>query len=93
MTTKAGAKGLLAAIAKAETIGCVPDEPQLARLPRGYDAEEPVATMLRRKGVVVRSPDQPIPEELFGPEAVAFILTRIKALMPLVAWLDRTVFV
>ncbi len=93
VTTKAGAKALLAAFAKAETIGCVPDEPQLARPPRGYQAEEPVATMLRRKGVVVRSRDLPIPEELFGPKAVAFTLTRIKALMPLVAWLDRTVFV
>lgn len=92
VTTKAGAKELTAAIARAEAIGCVADEPHLARVPRGYTAEEPVATMLRRKGVVVRTHDQPIPHELFGPDAVPFLMTRIEALMPLVAWLDRTVY-
>jgi len=92
VTTRDGANGLAAAIAKAATVGCVPDAPHLARVPRGYEAEEPVATMLRRKGMVVRGPDLPIPEELFGPKAVDFCLSRIKPLMPLIAWLDRTVY-
>jgi len=92
VTTKDGARQLTAAIAKAETIGCVPDAPHLARVPRGFSAEEPVATMLRHKGMVVRSPDLPIPEELFGPKAVDFCLSRIRPLMPLIAWLDRTVY-
>ncbi|MCB1496488.1 MAG: DUF2461 domain-containing protein [Bauldia sp.] len=92
VTTRAGARGLLAALDKAGTIGCRPDAPQLARLPRGYDATEPVATMLRRKGVVVRSKDQPIPDALFGAKAPAFLLARIKALMPLIAWLEANVF-
>lgn len=92
VTTRDGAKGLAAAIAKAETVGCVADAPHLARVPRGFTAEEPVATMLRRKGMVVRSPDLPIPEALFGPKAVDFCLSRIRPLMPLIAWLDRSVY-
>lgn len=92
VTTKDGAEGLAAAIAKAETAGCIPDAPHLARVPRGFTAEEPVATMLRRKGMVARSPDLPIAEELFGPRAIDFCLSRITPLMPLIAWLDRTVY-
>jgi uncharacterized protein (TIGR02453 family) len=90
--TRDGAKALAAALARADVAGCVPDAPHLARVPRGFTAEEPVATMLRRKGMVVRSPDMPIPDELFAPKAVDFCLARIKPLMPLIAWLDRSVY-
>lgn len=92
VTSKPGAKSLLTALDAAGKVGCVPDEPQLSRLPRGYEADEPVATMLRRKGMVVRTRDLTIPDELFGPKAPAFLLSRIKAMMPLVAWLNRHVF-
>ncbi|MCB1487294.1 MAG: DUF2461 domain-containing protein [Bauldia sp.] len=92
VTTKAGAKGLLAAFDAAAGVGCIPDEPQLSRPPRGYQAEEPAATLLRRKGMVVRTGDLAIPDELFGPEAPAFLLARIKPLMPLIAWLNLHVF-
>jgi uncharacterized protein (TIGR02453 family) len=93
VTSRDGAKSLTAALARAAAVGCVADEPQLARVPKGFDAEEPVATMLRRKGVVVKSHDLPMADELFGPKAVDFALQRFKALMPLVGWLDRHVFV
>lgn len=92
VTSKDGAKSLAAALAKAEAIGCIADEPQLARVPKGFEAEEPVATMLRRKGVVVKSGDLPMADELFGPKAVDFALGKCKGLMPLIRWLDRTVF-
>ena len=48
--------------------------------------------MLRRKGVVVRSHDLPIPDALFGPGAVDYLLDRFKGLMPLIAWLDKHVY-
>lgn len=92
VTTKTGADGLLKSLATAKKVDCVPDEPQLARVPRGYDAEEPVATMLRRKGMVVRSHDLAIPDALFGPGAIDYMLARIRGLMPLIGWLDRNVY-
>lgn len=92
VTTPEDADELLAALKAAAKIGCVPDEPQLARVPRGYQAEEPVATMLRRKGMVVRTHGQPIPSDLFGPKAVDFTLKKVKAMLPLIAWLKRNVY-
>ena len=92
VTTGTAAAELEKAVAAAARIGCVPDDPQLARVPRGYKADEPVATMLRRKGVVVRTHDQPIPDVLFEPGAVDFTVKQVTALMPLVAWLNRFVF-
>lgn len=86
------AKDLLAALAKAEKDGCVPTEPQLARVPRGFEAQEPIATLLRRKGVVVKSGNQPLADDLFGPKAVALTMKHVKAAMPLIQWLDRNVF-
>ena len=92
VTTSKGAESLQAALKAAEKIGCVPDDPQLARVPRGFDAEEPVATMLRRKGVVVRTQDQPIPKELFTRKAVDFTLKKVAAFLPLIAWLKENVY-
>ncbi|MCP4384488.1 MAG: DUF2461 domain-containing protein [Hyphomicrobiales bacterium] len=93
VTSGGKAKELLAALARTEKDGCQASEPQLARVPRGFEAEEPTATLLRRKGVVVMSGHQLLADELFGPKAVAFTIKHVKAAMPLIKWLDRNVFV
>jgi uncharacterized protein (TIGR02453 family) len=92
VASKAGIAALTAAVAKAKAAGCGLDEPQLARVPKGYDAGEPAATFLRRKGLVARSEDLPVPKELFAPGADAYLLARITPLLPLVKWLNDQVF-
>lgn len=87
VATTAGAKALAAAIAKAEEAGCRLDPPALARMPKGYDVSEPGASLLRHKGVVVRGHDHPIPDDLFGPKAVDFLVRATKPLLPLLGWL------
>jgi uncharacterized protein (TIGR02453 family) len=91
VSSKAALASLTAALATAEKAGCFLDQPQLARVPRGYDAGEPAATYLRCKGLLARSKDLPIPKELFAPGAEAYFLARIKPLLPLVAWLNAHV--
>lgn len=86
------AKTLAAAIAKAEKAGFPLDPPALARAPKGFTAKEPAATFLRHKGIVVRSHDLPIPDALFGPKAVDFVVAGIKPLLPLLGWLKANVY-
>ncbi|WP_421725363.1 DUF2461 domain-containing protein [Bauldia sp.] len=92
VTSGSGAKDLLAALAKAEKDGATIGEPQLARVPRGFEVDEPVATLLRRKGIVVMSGHQPMVKGLFSAKAVDTVMTHVKASMPLIRWLDRNVF-
>jgi uncharacterized protein (TIGR02453 family) len=92
VATSVGARSLSTVLARAGKAGCTLGEPELARVPRGYDADGVSADFLRRKGIVVRSGDLPIPEALFHPGAVDDLIGRIKPLAPVVRWLTTNVF-
>jgi uncharacterized protein (TIGR02453 family) len=68
-----GDSGIEAAIASARNLGAVPDEPELARVPKGFDSHSKAADWLRRKSVVVRTQRMQYPEELFGNKAIPYL--------------------
>ena len=81
-----------AALASAGKVGCTPGEPELQRVPRGFDADGPAAEYLRRKGIVARTHDKPAYDErLFGPDAIAYLTGILEALSPLNRWVNRRV--
>ena len=83
----AGRAGFEAALAAASGAGAVLDAPDLARVPKGYEAAV-WDSYLRRKSVIVRSKgDVPHPEWLFGQEAVAGWIGVVEAVAPLALWL------
>jgi len=86
----AALRALRSAITKAEKAGYALPEPQLARIPRGFDAEHPAGELLRRKGLSLGG-DRPLPAELFGPKALDFVLARFRELMPVHDWLSAHV--
>lgn len=78
---------LLAAIGAAEAVGSRLDPPELARVPKGYQAAE-WDHLLRRKSLILRSvEDIPPPEWLFTGEAVAGLAGIVRAHLPLLEWL------
>jgi len=79
------------AIKTAQADGNLLDEPHLAKVPRGFDADGKNADLLRYKGLVMRA-DSIHPDALFGKKAIDHISKRANALMPLNRWLTRTVF-
>ena len=80
------------ALAKAAKVGCTPGEPELQRVPRGFEAEGPAAGYLRRKGIVARTHDNPgYDERLFGPGAVDYLTEILEALCPLNRWINAHV--
>lgn len=82
--------GLLEAIESAASVGCDFDEPDLKRLPRGFEASGEWEHLLRRKALVVRTmQDIETPGWIFTPEAPAQIMMLAQALMPLIRWLVR----
>ena len=83
---------LEAALDKAAAIGCVPGEPALKKVPRGYDADGSAVEFLRRKGVVAMTRHDPGHDDrMFGPDATAFLSDALKALAPLNGWIKRVV--
>ena len=54
---KADGDTLIAALDQANSVGCTMDEPALARVPKGLEAEGRRAELLRHKGVVARTKD------------------------------------
>ncbi|MEX3009530.1 DUF2461 domain-containing protein [Hoeflea sp. TYP-13] len=81
-----------AALARAEKVGCTPGEPELQRVPRGFDADSPAAVHLRRKGIVARTHENPgFDDRLFGPGAVGYLTEILEALCPLDRWINRHV--
>ena len=81
-----------AALSKAAAVGCVPGEPELQRVPRGFDADSPAADHLRRKGIVARTQDgQGFDERLFGRDAGRYLSEILHALAPLDRWVSRHV--
>lgn len=85
-----GADGaaLLAAFEAAAAIGCHRGEPDLARLPKGFDADGPRAELLRHKAIVARTRDKDAPPaSVIGDGARDWVLGVTDALLPLVRWL------
>ena len=81
-------RGLIAALEAAEAVGCTLGEPDLARLPKGYNGEGRVEDLLRYKSIVARThgTDAP-PDVLTDDGARDWVMTRTEALMPLIRWL------
>lgn len=86
----------LAHLARAEARGVEMGPADLARVPRGWEAEEGWeagegwAHLMRRSQVVLRLPAPlPVPEFLFGPTSVAGLLPILADLAPLAGWLQR----
>jgi uncharacterized protein (TIGR02453 family) len=88
-----GAKrDLDAALKTAESVGCGLTEPELKRVPAGFAADDPNSELLRRKGLVARTRDDPgFDDRLFGEEALVLITSIFEVLAPLDAWIDRHV--
>lgn len=83
-----GRARLLDALAAAEATGSRIDPPELARVPKGYDAAPDWDHLLRRKGLIVRTPsDRPVPDWLATPEAVPRLVEIVRAHLPLLGWL------
>ncbi|MCB2129252.1 MAG: TIGR02453 family protein [Rhodobacteraceae bacterium] len=79
---------LLGSLAEAEKAGSRLTDPDLARLPRGYDAEGDWTHLLRRKAFVARTHDRlPVPDWLFGPQAADEVLRLTQAHLPFIRWL------
>ncbi|MCY6380263.1 DUF2461 domain-containing protein [Hoeflea prorocentri] len=80
------------ALSEAKAIGCTPGDPELQRVPRGFEADGAIAELLRRKGLVAMTHDKPKPDKrLFGPEAVGYLNDILRALSPLNRWINRYV--
>ena len=80
--------GLVSAFDAAATVGCRAGEPDLARLPKGFDAEGPHAHLLRYKSFVARTHDKDAPQDaILGEGARDWVLGVTDTLLPLVRWL------
>ncbi len=60
--------------------------PELQRVPRGFPADSAAADLLRHKGLHVRK-SGPVPQEVFGADAPAFVASQFAPLVPLQDWL------
>ncbi|MCR9135085.1 MAG: DUF2461 domain-containing protein [Alphaproteobacteria bacterium] len=90
--TKSEMSALKEALESAASVGCVPGEPALKKVPRGFDADSPAAAFLRRKGIVVMSQQRDgFDDRVFGPDAVAFMTEILTAVAPLNGWIRRVV--
>ncbi len=79
---------LIAALDSAKTVGCRMGEPDLARLPKGFEAEGHRAELLRYKSIVARTHDKDAPaKSVIGKNAEDWVMATTEALMPLVRWL------
>lgn len=79
---------LIAALEQARAIGCRMGKPELARMPKGFNAEGARAELLRHKAIVARTHDKDAPKSvLTGGDGKAWVLKTTKALLPLIRWL------
>ncbi len=82
-------KQLLAAIERATAAGCSFGEPDLTRLPRGYDANGDWEHLLRRKSFVMRTmQDTSSPDWIFTDDCAGQLMSITRELMPLIRWLS-----
>lgn len=82
-------KGLLAALDRAASVKCTIGEPDLARLPKGYEVEGRAAELIRYKAVVARTRNAGVkPAVLMEEGAEDWVMTQTEALLPLMRWLS-----
>jgi uncharacterized protein (TIGR02453 family) len=84
------AAALTRALAVARGVGLSLNEPDLLRVPRGYDADHPRAELLRRRSLTV-SRTYPATAWLHKPAAYDRIRESVDAATPMVNWLRRHV--
>lgn len=84
-------RGLEAAVATARAGGLEPGEPDLKRVPRGFDAGHPRAELLRHRRLVVQRREERLPRWLHSAEAADRIAGWFDAATPLVRWLREHV--
>lgn len=86
------AHDLLDAIAAANAVGCSLTEETLKRLPPGIAADHPAATLLRRKGLVVRTITGGLsPDDAIGAAGLDRMTEILQRLAPINAWLAEHV--
>ena len=79
---------LLSALDPAKAVASEIDPPDLARVPKGYEAAADWDHLLRRKGMIVRTQaNQTAPDWLFTPEAPEHLARITRAHLPLLDWL------
>ncbi len=82
-------KALFASLDTLEADGCTMGQPDLARLPKGYEAEGRAAVLLRHKSLVARTFDNPAPARAIqGEEGLDWAMERTQAMLPLIRWLS-----
>ncbi|MDD9924000.1 MAG: DUF2461 domain-containing protein [Boseongicola sp.] len=82
---------LIEALNEAATVGCQFGEPDLARVPKGFDADHPRSDLLRYKSYVARTHDtQAAAGNIIGPDAVDWAMEVTRKLVPLLQWLVKT---
>lgn len=79
---------LLQALAAAEEVQSTLDPPELARVPKGYEAAPDWDHLLRRKSLITRTQAEQIPPDwLFTPEAPERLAAITRAHLPVLTWL------
>ena len=63
------------------------EEPELKKIPKGFESTEVTEALLRRKGLACWY-DLPLDDALYSKKAVTFILSRFKNLNPINEWID-----
>ena len=66
-------------------------DPELAKVPRGFDPDHPRAALLRHKTIHAGRTWSPVPTELRGPEAVDFVARQLRPMVPLLLWVSALV--
>jgi uncharacterized protein (TIGR02453 family) len=83
-----GRASLIDALVSAAGVHSTLDPPDLARVPKGYQADPEWDHLLRRKGLIVKTQsDLPPPDWLFTPEAPERLAEVIRAHLPVLGWL------
>ena len=82
-------KTLFASLDTLEANGCTLGEPDLARLPKGYEAAGRAADLLRRKSLVARTHEGGgARADIMGEAGLDWAMARTEAMLPLIRWLS-----
>lgn len=89
MMDPAECAALIKALDKAQSVGCRMGEPDLVRLPKGFEAEGRQAELLRHKAIVARTHDgDTAVSKIVGKAGPEWALKTTDALLPLIRWLQ-----
>ena len=61
-------------------------DPELKRVPKGFEADHPRADLLRHQSLVVGG-EQKVPKDIYAGDAVGFVIGEFKKLRPVQKWL------